>query len=655
MKRILILTFILLVAVTACLGYNRRSMYELFTSGTCGPCVSANTYLDDWYPLHTDEVCLIRYHTSWPGTGDIFYAANPTQNSGRTSFYSVSGVPSAVINGSVLGSWVGSGDVAVGAAGGYTPLEIEIIPLDSGNVRISVICEDPTYSATLNMYVALIEDSITYTAPNGQTHFDEVMRYMLPDHNGQMIAINGDTTITQHFDFTPHLGNVWDYHHCTYVVWLQDRTGSVKEIHQCNNAHVDDMSEYGHIIDHGLLTQMIQPRDTSEFSFELLNFGYMTDDFNVWMESETPGGWFVQLDVEGTVGDSTTVDLLSLETLEGTLKISPLGDPKTGHVKVFFSPTDDPDGGVDTLRFSVLAGGDLLYVVSSAAVENIDYYLDLFEDNDVSYGLWNQGINGHLPDYSNMRYDAVLWHDEYNTIDGMNEVERPALRDYLNNGGKVFITSSGLGTALGSLPAFYMFVLGAQYQGTEYNPTTATGSGFTGTEFTHLNLTLPGSGYSADKFTLYGGVSEGILRYGSGATCGLKKDFDGGGKLVYIGFDLSAVSNETQRDDFWDALLVYWGGLGVADAKLPRKEALISAMPNPFNSTATIEVELPQNGHVAIEVFDVTGRKVEEIHNGMLSAGVNSVRWNAEKQSSGIYWIRITGDYSAQTKALLLK
>jgi hypothetical protein len=654
MKKIVLATLIMLVVVSLCFAYVRRSMYELFTSGTCGPCVSANSYIDGWYPSHLDEVCLIRYHTSWPGSGDIFYAANTTQNAGRTSFYSVSAVPQAVINGSVMGSWVGSGDVAVGSAGGYTPLELELIPLDSGLVQVSAICEDPTYNATLNLYVALIEDSISWTAPNGQTHFDEVMRYMMPDHNGQMIVINGDTTVVLIHDFRPHLGSVVNYHHCTYVAWLQDRTGSVKEIHQCNKAHVDDMSEYGHMLNIGQMTYLINPADTSTFDFQLIHFGYLDDSYDIWIEEHTPAGWFVEFAIDGSSGDSANVSLVSFETVTAELKVSPLGSPKTGYVDVFIRPTYDPDGGIDTLRFSVLAGGDVLYVISSAATTQKDYFIDLFADQGIQYGTWDQSLNGHLPDFSTIRYNAVIWQDGYNTLNNMNEIERPAFRNYLMNGGKVLLTSSGIGTALGSLPAFYMFVLGAQYQGAEYSPTSVTGTGFPGTEFSHLNLTLPGSGHNGEKFTLYGD-SEGIFRYGSGATCGLKRDYTGDGKLVYLAFDLHDVLSMTERDAFWDALMDYWGGVKVDETNLPNRIAIISARPNPFNSTADFKIELPAVGSVAIEVYDISGRRVEVLYDGTLPAGESNVRWNAEGRSSGIYWIRVKGDFSAQTKALLLK
>jgi len=655
MKKQLVILVLLIVAVTACFGYIRRSMYELFTSGTCGPCVGANDMLDGWYPLHHDEVCLVRYHTSWPGSGDIFYAANPSQNGSRTSFYSVTGVPRAVLNGNSLSSWSGSDALALSEAGSYVGLEVELMPIDSGQVQVTVFCEEPTYSGTLDLVVVLIEDSLYYVAPNGQTDFYEVMRYMLPDYNGETITINGDTTLVFDYDFGPHLDIVDDYHNCWFVGFLQEHSPSPGDIVQCNKAHVDDMTEYGHFLDYGRTRELVDPADSTAFELVLTHFGTMDDNYDIWAESHLPAGWYLDVTIGGTTGDSAHVDLTSYEEIEIDLEISPVGDASSGYVDVIIAPVLDPDGEIDTIQFSVIAGGDLLYVASSAAAGDMDYYRDLFYDNGVSYAEWNQAQDGHLPDFSSVQFDAIVWHDGANATDGMDEVERPALRNYLNNGGKVFITSSGMGEALGSLTSFYLFILGALYQGTEYTPTLVSGSSYPGTEFSGFSGTLPGSGYDGEKFSV-NDPAEAILRYSTGPSCGLKKDFTGDGKLVYVGFRLETITNETERDAFWDALIDYWGGFGVDERKLPLSETIVGAHPNPFNSAATIDIEMPFAAEVAVEAWDINGRMVERIFDGTLSAGENMLRWNAETRSSGVYWLRVSGsDIDTGTKVLLVK
>lgn len=64
--------------------------------------------------------------------------------------------------------------------------------------------------------------------------------------------------------------------------------------------------------------------------------------------------------------------------------------------------------------------------------------------------------------------------------------------------------------------------------------------------------------------------------------------------------------------------------------------------PNPFNSSSTIEFILPLRQKVDITVFDVLGRKVKTLINGMMEKGKNFISWNGESSrneavSSGIY------------------
>ncbi len=78
--------------------------------------------------------------------------------------------------------------------------------------------------------------------------------------------------------------------------------------------------------------------------------------------------------------------------------------------------------------------------------------------------------------------------------------------------------------------------------------------------------------------------------------------------------------------------------------------------PNPFNAYTTINYSLSEPGHVTIEVFDITGRMVETIVKGEKPAGYHQAVWNANDQSSGIYFYRIkAGSFTDTNKMMLLK
>ncbi len=77
-------------------------------------------------------------------------------------------------------------------------------------------------------------------------------------------------------------------------------------------------------------------------------------------------------------------------------------------------------------------------------------------------------------------------------------------------------------------------------------------------------------------------------------------------------------------------------------AALPHSFAVHPNSPNPFNPATTIRYDLPEASHVSLVVYDVLGRKVAELVDGMQDAGFKSVEWNAASAASGVYLARFT-------------
>jgi|WetSurMetagenome_2_1015567.scaffolds.fasta_scaffold11346_3 hypothetical protein len=97
-------------------------------------------------------------------------------------------------------------------------------------------------------------------------------------------------------------------------------------------------------------------------------------------------------------------------------------------------------------------------------------------------------------------------------------------------------------------------------------------------------------------------------------------------------------------------------GIDESDATVPAEYALAQNYPNPFNAQTTIKYSLPIQSTVAIEIFDLLGRKIETLQEGIMPAGNHQAIWNASGQMSGIYLYRIkAGDYSKTQEMILLK
>jgi len=69
-----------------------------------------------------------------------------------------------------------------------------------------------------------------------------------------------------------------------------------------------------------------------------------------------------------------------------------------------------------------------------------------------------------------------------------------------------------------------------------------------------------------------------------------------------------------------------------------------------------INYDIPYDAYVVIKAFDVRGKEVAELVNGMIKEGIHEVVWDASKLSSGMYFVRMTaGDFKAVRKIIFIK
>ncbi|MCX6639619.1 MAG: T9SS type A sorting domain-containing protein [bacterium] len=76
----------------------------------------------------------------------------------------------------------------------------------------------------------------------------------------------------------------------------------------------------------------------------------------------------------------------------------------------------------------------------------------------------------------------------------------------------------------------------------------------------------------------------------------------------------------------------------------------------PFNPATTIRYDLPVASLVRLTVFDISGRKVAQLVNGMREAGRHEVTFDGSGLASGVYLYKLeAGDFTAIQKMVLMK
>lgn len=192
MNRILIMLplFVFSITVFAQTSVKRTPFYELFTSSTCPPCKPANDHLAPIFEEYRENIAVVNYQMSWPGSGDPYYTP---EGNGRRGIYGVNGVPYFVQNGENVAYATFDGDDIDDDLDDDAPVKIELrYMLDpstqSVSIRAHIEALDSLHSGAQRIGI-IITERINHNnvKSNGETEFHNVFKKMLPASAGDFI------------------------------------------------------------------------------------------------------------------------------------------------------------------------------------------------------------------------------------------------------------------------------------------------------------------------------------------------------------------------------------------------------------------------------------------------------------------------------------
>jgi hypothetical protein len=100
-------------------------------------------------------------------------------------------------------------------------------------------------------------------------------------------------------------------------------------------------------------------------------------------------------------------------------------------------------------------------------------------------------------------------------------------------------------------------------------------------------------------------------------------------------------------------------GLPTGAGDVPALTGLGASYPNPFNPSTTVPFTLEGAGHVTLRVYDVSGRVLATLVDGVMPAGAHTRVWDGRNDagapvSSGMYFCELVADNVRQTRKMVL-
>ncbi len=85
-----------------------------------------------------------------------------------------------------------------------------------------------------------------------------------------------------------------------------------------------------------------------------------------------------------------------------------------------------------------------------------------------------------------------------------------------------------------------------------------------------------------------------------------------------------------------------------------RQGFALNAFPNPARGSAEVVFMLPHKAEVSLDLYDLSGRRIQSLAAGIQEAGGHSLTWEAHKVPAGVYFLKLSTGKDYLTKRLVL-
>jgi hypothetical protein len=588
----------------------------------------------------------------------------------RITYYGISGLPTLVWQGTIYnvgaGTDVINGDpydaIIRSLLPAATPFVLRITDFNYGHtdpfVTVQVELEDDVADIS-NTYIRvfIVENDLQYSS----TIYQDILRDMLPQTALTIDTAGQVQEFTQPLPIQPS----WVTENLRLVAIVQRDTDKAI-LQACNSLPVGDYA----FRFYSLGDRVVVASGAHQFDdFALFNQGNLDDTYHLSLDtSDLPVGWNAWLTDGVDSFDAVEVSLQSGERTIYNVVVetgSPGGGGVTLNIHSLGNRTDDRQ-----VSYSVITADTEILLVDDdgpASFES-DYFAPAIEAAGRSYAIWDRGsaaVSGLILE----NFDTVVWNVGW-AFPSLDADDRAALSVYLDGGGRLFVSGQDIGWDLndqgGTAYQWYRQYLHANYINDDTNDYTLDGVADDPVSDGISLIITGGDGANNQEYPSdidpYGEGAGVIFTYDLNRNGAIKAD-TGVYKVVYFAFGYEAINNATDRNLVMERVLNWLTPTpsGLHDGSPTAPLVLYQNVPNPFNPVTEIFYRLGQEGEVRLEIFDVAGRLVRVLEDGVRPAGEYRTVWDGHdaaghQLSSGTYFYRLhTEGVTATRKMLMLK
>ncbi|MCW8818082.1 MAG: T9SS type A sorting domain-containing protein [Ignavibacteriaceae bacterium] len=599
-------------------------LLEEWTNASCAPCAANNPTIDAFVATNFSTIVPVKYHVWWPGNNDPMYLFNVPENTERTNYYGVSGVPNVIMGGvtnpvypyTTPGSLQDAYDIQMSKA---TPLEVSVtdthIGSDSIRTDIVLTIHAPLLYGQYYLRVMAVERWIHYASPpgtNGETDFYDVFRKAYPDITGSPLPL---TPGTYNFSFTYPINAAWVDSMMYSIAFVQDDatkkvwcSGKGREM-PVPNILAQTPAFVGKPIGR---TNMIGTEQ--QFIYNSLDNPLGGFNIELFEGIFPPAGWQVINPDDGITFEQ--YDGANGPSLGGSKSVlmdfysySTVGASDTMYSRIFYGLQT-----IDSVKFDYAHaeypgfGPDRL-IVKVSIDGGLTFPFTIFDKAGDELATVAPTSNSFVPtssgDWATFSYPL----ENIVTFSSVS-VQSP-------NGGEVWVAGE---------------TEDITWSGVNVNDVKIELSTNNGTDWSTIIESTPNTGSYSWVVTAQDSSDECLIRI-TNVENGFVYDVSDGVFTIDV---VSSLGEELESN--------------------PTEFNLAQNYPNPFNPSTTIRYAVPKTSQVSIKIYDLTGQEVASLVNEVKEVGTYEVKFDARNLASGVYLYKmIAGDFSSVKKLNVLK